>query len=65
MGEQNPGFSFEILYKKGKENIITDYLSRKHESDASICVISLVIPEWISEFQTEYVKDLDTRKIIE
>ena len=40
-------FDFDILYKKGKENMVANNLSRKHESDASLCAISIVILEWI------------------
>ena len=58
-------FDFDILYKKGKENRVADNLSRKHESDASLCAISIVIPEWILEVQSEYVKDPETRKLID
>ena len=58
-------FDFNILYKKGKENRVADNLSRKHDSDASLCAISIVVLEWISEVQSEYVKDPETRKIIE
>jgi hypothetical protein len=49
-------FDFEILYKKGKENLVVDGLSRKYGGDATLCVISIVIPEWISDVQTKYVK---------
>ena len=45
--------------------VIPPRLSRKHESDASLCSISIVVPEWISEVQSEYVKYLETRKLIE
>ena len=58
-------FDLDILYKKGKENRVADNLSTKHDSDASLCSISVVVPEWISEFQSEYVKDPETMKIIE
>ena len=53
------------MYKKGKENRVANNLSRKHESDSSLCAISIVVPEWISEVQSEYVKDPETRKLIE
>lgn len=42
--------------KKGGENLVADGLLIKLDSDATLCVISIVIPEWISEVQTEYVK---------
>ena len=58
-------FYFDILYKKGKENIVIDCLSRNHESGASICGVSLVVPKWISKVQIENVKDPETRKLIE
>ena len=58
-------FDFDILYKKGKENRVAENLSRKHEIDSSICAISIVVPKWISEFQSEYVKDPKTRNLIE
>ena len=45
--------------------MVADNLSRKHESDASLCTISIVSHEWISEFQSEYVKDPKTRRLIE
>ena len=41
-----------------------DRLSIKHESDALLCVISIVVPEWLSEVPIEYVKGPKTRKLI-
>jgi hypothetical protein len=64
MGKQNPSFYFEILYKKGKENQVVDSLSRKEEGDVTLCSISIVIPEWISDVQAKYVKNLEIKKII-
>ena len=64
MGKKIQVFDFDILYKKGKGNRVANNLSIKHESYASLCSISIVL-EWISEVQSEYVKDLETRKLIE
>jgi hypothetical protein len=41
-------FDFDILYKKGRQHLVVDGLSRKLDSDATLCVISIVILEWIS-----------------
>ena len=45
--------------------MVVDGLSRKHDSDITLCTISVVIPKWISEVQTEYVKNIEIRKLIE
>jgi hypothetical protein len=58
-------FDFDILYKKGKENLVVDGLSRKLDNDATLCAMSIIIPEWISEVQTEYIKNPEIRRLIE
>jgi hypothetical protein len=58
-------FDFDILYKKGKENLVVDGLSRKLDNDATLCAISIIILEWISEVQTEYIKNPEMRRLIE
>ena len=32
------GYNFEIVYKKGKENIVADALFKKDEKDEAFCV---------------------------
>jgi hypothetical protein len=39
------GYDFEIIYKKGKKNVVEDVLSRKDEYvEAFLCVISIIQP---------------------
>ena len=39
------GYDFEIIYKKGKLNVVADALSRKDEEvKAFLCVISIIQP---------------------
>ena len=41
------GYEFEIIYKKGKQNVVADALSRKEEDvEAFLRVISIIQPNW-------------------
>jgi hypothetical protein len=52
------GYDFEIIYKKGKQNVVADALSRKDEDvEAILCVISIIQPDWIIEARDEWKND--------
>ena len=53
------GYDFEIIYKKGKLNVVADALSRKDEDsvEAFLCAISIIEPDWITEARDEWKKD--------
>jgi hypothetical protein len=52
------GYDFEIIYKKGKKNVVEDALSRKDEDfGAFLCVISIIQPNWIIEARDEWKND--------
>jgi hypothetical protein len=49
------GYDFEIIYKKGKKNVLADALSRKDEYvEAFLCSISIIQPNWIIEVRDEW-----------
>ena len=52
------GYDFEIIYKKGKQNVVIDALSRKYEDvEAFLYAISIIQPDWIAEAMDEWKND--------
>ena len=52
------GYDFEIIYKKGKQNMVADALSRKNEDvEALLCALSIIQPDWIIEAREEWKND--------
>ena len=51
------GYDFQIMYKNGKKNVVTDALSRKDEDvEALFCAISIIQPGWINKARDEWKK---------
>ena len=60
------GYDFEIIYKKGKCNVVVDALSRKEEEiEGSLCVISIPQCDWVEEARAEWKQDQEVCKIIQ
>ena len=60
------GYDFEIIYKKGKENIVTNTLSRKDENDESLlCALSILQANWVEEAKAEWQNDVATSNLIQ
>jgi hypothetical protein len=41
------GYDYEIIYKKGKDNVVADALSQKYEDEGSIFSLSFIVPDWL------------------
>jgi hypothetical protein len=55
------GYDFEIIYKKGKQNIMADALSRKEEdSKALLRAISILQSGRVEEARIEWKQDYST-----
>lgn len=54
-------FNFQLEYKKGKDNLVADALSRKHACMA----ISMVTPTWISAVEESYKQDSHCQQLLE
>ena len=52
------GSDFEIIYKKRKQNMVENALSRKYEDDeALLCPLSIIQPDCIIEESEEWKND--------
>ena len=59
------GYDFEIIYKKGKQNVVVDALSRKDEDvEALLCAFSIIQPDWINEASEEWKNDEEVWALI-
>jgi hypothetical protein len=43
------GYDYEIIYKKGKDNVVVDALSRKYEDEGSRFCLSFIVPDWLQD----------------
>jgi len=59
------GNDYDIIYKKGKENVVVDSLSRKYEYDGSLFSLSFVVKDWLQEVLQEWLQDPKLSKPIQ
>jgi hypothetical protein len=58
------GLNFGIIYKKGKENLVVDALSRVGHMMA-IQVVSIVQPAWVQEVLKSYTTNSHTQQLLQ
>jgi hypothetical protein len=51
------GYDYEIIYKKGKENVVADALSRKYEDERSLFSLSFIVLDWLQVVLHEWLHD--------
>ena len=59
-------YDFEIIYKKGKKNVVANAFSRKDEDvKALFCFISIIQPDWMNKARDEWKKDEEVWPLIQ
>jgi hypothetical protein len=51
------GYDYDIIYKKGKDNVVADALSKKYEEEGSIFSLSFIVLDWIQVVHQEWLHD--------
>jgi hypothetical protein len=60
------GYHFEIIYKKGKKNVVANALSRKDDDVAAfLCVIAITQPNWMIYTRDEWKNDENVWTLIQ
>jgi hypothetical protein len=59
------GYDYEIIYKKGKDNVVVDALSQKYEDEGSLFSLSFIVPEWLQAVHQEWLQDPKISRLIQ
>jgi hypothetical protein len=59
------GYDYEIIYKKGKDNVMADALSWKYEDKGSLFSLSFIVPNWLQAVHQEWLQDPKSSHLIQ
>jgi len=58
------GYDHEILYKRGKDNVVADKFSRPYEDEGSLFVLYALVYEWLVEAKKELISNASISQLI-
>jgi hypothetical protein len=58
------GYDYEIIYKKGKDNVVVNALSKKYEDEGSLFSLSFIVPYWLQAVRQEWLQDPKSSQLI-
>jgi hypothetical protein len=59
------GYYYEIIYKKGKYNVVVDALAQKYEDEGSLFSLSFIVPDWLQVVRQEWLQDPKSSHLIQ
>ena len=59
------GYDYEIIYKKGKENVVVDALYQKYEDEGSFFSFSFIVPDCLQAVRQEWLQDPKSSHLIQ
>jgi hypothetical protein len=59
------GYDYEIIYKKGKDNVVADALSQKYEDKGSLFFLSFIVLDWLQAVRQEWLQDPKSLHLIQ
>jgi hypothetical protein len=59
------GCDYEIIYKKGKDNVVADSLSIKYEDEGSLFYLSFIVADWLQVVRQKWLHDPKSSHLIQ
>jgi hypothetical protein len=58
-------YDYEIIYNKGKDNVVANALSQKYEDDKSLFSLSFIVPDILQVIRQEWLHDPKSSHMIQ